>query len=279
MTTVPTPTPGGEIPGAAPVPPTEGERNRLREFLASQQRLWSQAEVQLLEQVEQLIDQASAGRQTPGAAADAAAAQQECNARRGGEVETLKTRIVELERQLGQAQSSGRASAGGVLNWEAEKRRILAALELETSDDDEAAAGRRMKVEEVIDTTDAIVSEKQREVEELQGLLASQSRNLDSVAVGAAALGKSLDQDAIIRQERETLKQLQEQWRAKLRQAEIEVSLERAQIARQKAELDARCRALALPPATPDAQSGTLGDRPVRGQWLARLGLKSPPEP
>ena len=85
-----------------------------------------------------------------------------------------------------------------------------------------------------------------------------------------------MDEDAIIHQERATLKQLQEQWREKLRQAEIEISMERAQIARQKAELDARCRALALPAAAADDGGGRkLGDRPPRGQWLARLGLKN----
>ena len=136
--------------------------------------------------------------------------------------------------------------------------------------------GQRLEIEQVVRTTDAVVAEKQREIEQLQALLTAQSSNLASVAVGAAALGRSLDQDAIIRQERDTLKQLQEQWREKLRQAEIEISMERAQIAREKAELDARCRALALPAAAADDASGRkLGDRPPRGQWLARLGLKS----
>jgi hypothetical protein len=49
--------------------------------------------------------------------------------------------------------------------------------------------------------------------------------------------------------------------------------MERAQIARQKAEIDARCRALALPAAAVEDAGGKLGDRPPRGQWLARLGL------
>ena len=95
------------------------------------------------------------------------------------------------------------------------------------------------------------------------------------MAVGATALGRSLDQDALVPQERETLKQLQDQWREKLRQAEIEISMERARIAREKAELDARCRALALPAAAAEDSGGKPTDRPPRGQWLARLGLKA----
>ena len=40
----------------------EGERGRLREFLASQQRRWSEAELQLLEQVEDLLGRLVGGR-------------------------------------------------------------------------------------------------------------------------------------------------------------------------------------------------------------------------
>ena len=93
-----------------------------------------------------------------------------------------------MERQLAQGQISGRSPVGTVLDWEAEKCRILAALELEVSDGDEAAA-RRLEFQQVVRTTDAVVAEKQREVEELQALLTAQSSNLASVAVGAAALG------------------------------------------------------------------------------------------
>ena len=195
-------------------------------------------------------------------------------------MELLRARVAELERQLAQAQSCGHGAAGSVLDWEVEKRRILAALESESGGDGAAGDARRTTIEQVIRTTDEIVADKQREVVELQGLLASQSSNLAGVAVGAAALGKSLDQDAIIRHEREVLKQMQEQCREKLRQAEIEISMERAQIARQKAEVEARCRALAVPiPAPGDpAVAAKADEQPVRGRWLARLGLKSPEE-
>jgi chromosome segregation ATPase len=273
MSTLPAPTPGDE-PSAPASLSGEGERGRLREFLAAQQRRWSDAELQLIERLEELMGELSAGGRAPGTA-ETAVARPECDPPRAAEVEALKARIADLERQLAQGQACGRGSAGAVLDWEAEKNRILAALELEVSDV-EAGPAQRLEIERVIRTTDRLVAEKQQQIEQLQALLTAQSSNLASVAVGAAALGRSLDQDAIIRQERETLRQLQEQWREKLRQAEIEISVERAQIARQKAELDARCRALALPAvAAEDTAGGKLGDRPPRGQWLARLGLTS----
>ena len=93
-----------------------------------------------------------------------------------------------------------------------------------------------------------------------------------------AALGELIDQDAVIREERQSLKRLQEEWMEKLRQAEMDISLERANMARQKAELDEKRRLLdmrtlaALPDATMSA--GKSG----RGRWLARLGLKEKDE-
>ena len=108
---------------------------------------------------------------------------------------------------------------------------------------------------------------------ELQSLLASQSGNLGAVAVGAAAVGQMIDQDTVVQQQRETLKRLQEQWMDKLREAEIDISRERAQLARQSVELDEKRRALEMLHPGGEAEAGALG----RGRWLARLGLKDAP--
>ena len=108
-----------------------------------------------------------------------------------------------------------------------EKGRILAALESETRGDDAVEVGARLQLEEIIATTDRLVADKDREVAELQSLLASQSGNLGAVAVGAAAVGDLLDQDTVVQQQRETLRRLQEQWMEKLRQAEIDIPRER----------------------------------------------------
>ena len=73
------------------------------------------------------------------------------------------------------------------------------------------------------------------------------------------------DQDEIIREERENLKQLQQQWEEKLRKAEIDLSVERAKIARERAELEEQLR---------EAQGGADGPREDEGgnkgggRWL-----------
>ena len=85
-----------------------------------------------------------------------------------------------------------------------------------------------------------------------------------------------LDQDELIAQERENLKTLQGQWKEKLRKAEVDISVERAKIARDRAELEEKVAQLEaekarLSKAGP-AKPGQ--EKPTKGNWLSRLGLK-----
>ena len=274
MSTLPTPAFDMETSALAASSAGEAERGRLREFLASQQRRWSEAELQLLEQVEDLLGRLSAGDAAAGTEAAATAARQECDQRRAAEVEALKARIAELERQLAQGQTSSRGPAGTVLDWEAEKCRILAALELEVSGDDEAAP-QRLEMQQVVRTTDAVVAEKQRRDRAVAGPVdgAEQQPGLGGRGSGrfGPVVGPGRDHSPRAGHAEAT---------ARAMAGETSPGGDRdldgaAQIARQKAELDARCRALALPAAVDDAGGRKLGDRPPRGQWLARLGLKS----
>jgi hypothetical protein len=230
-------------------------RRRVREFLAVQEQRWARAESELLKHLNCLA-----------AALDGNSEASAVAPRQSDAVRPSKP---------GPAPAPA-ATSGGVLNWEAEKRRIIAALESEVETDDDTAAAERLKLNEVIATTDRVVADKEREVAELQHLLANQSSSLGSVAVGAAAIGELIDQDAIIREERKSLKRLQEEWRDKLRRAEIEISLERAQIARQKVEIDEKRREVERQMGAPGGplDHGSLTSKPVRGRWLARLGLK-----
>jgi chromosome segregation ATPase len=190
----------------------------------------------------------------------------------------LKAQNEELQEQLARARQGGGGNAGqisaGVLNWETEKMRILAALEADFEEEKEEDREEKIKIQEVIRKTDRIVAEKNKEIGELRGLLESKTDNIGSMAVGAAALGQILDNDALIQEERNNLAHLQEECRDKLRQAEIEISLERAKIARERSQLDEKLHILEqqginLTSVNEEKQTA----KQPRGRWLARLGL------
>ena len=103
---------------------------------------------------------------------------------------------------------AGLISTGG-LDWDTQKRQLLAALEADVDDEDEERRQERLSIESTISITDHVVAEKDREIGELKQLLHDQSSNLGSVAVGATAIAGILDQDELVRQEREKLAQLQ----------------------------------------------------------------------
>lgn len=247
----------------------QAERNALLERLAETEGRLSEAERRLAE-----VPKGGAGGEPPG----------EDVQRRYDmameDIRELKQQNAELQQRLAQAPSAtGQAPApeGGTLDWEAEKKRILASLESDFQEDDEQAKAERLKIEELTQRTDWVLAEKDREIDELKQLLENQSTSVGSVAVGAAALGEMLDSDAFIQEERENLKRMQQEWREKLRKAEIDISVERAKIARERAEIEEKLRALEERSSLADAETGESGKsgKPVRGRWLARLGLKN----
>ena len=69
---------------------------------------------------------------------------------------------------------AGGANAGqihpGVLNWEAEKQRILAALEADFEEENEEDRNEKMKIQEVIHKTDRIMEERIEEIWRIKGI-------------------------------------------------------------------------------------------------------------
>ena len=195
------------------------------------------------------------------------------------DVRSLKRRNAELEDQMAAAKAGrhdAKPAAQGQ-DWESLKKRMLAELEAD-SDTTAERKEEQLAIENTIRITDDIVAQKDREIEELKQVLSHQSDNLGSVAVGAAAVEEMFNQDELIRQERERLQQAQLEWREKLRQAEIDVSLERARIARERVELEEKLQALEAERAQNkhpgSGQPNEKGGKPSRGRWLERLGLK-----
>jgi chromosome segregation ATPase len=185
------------------------------------------------------------------------------------ELREMKRANSELEAKLKTHGTAVPAVSGG-MDWEAQKQRLLASLEADQDDDEEAVA-ERTSVEGTIRITDQIVAQKDREIAELKTLLEERG----TARGESAAVAELVDRDEIICQEREKLQQIQAEWREKIGQAEIEISLQRAKIARERTELDEKLRQLELENQRQEvAKEPAEPGKPARGRWLARLGLK-----
>lgn len=182
-----------------------------------------------------------------------------------------KTKVERLEAQKGAA-----GSAAESLDWETQKRNLLVKL-----DSNQVDATERMTIQQVIDATDDVVRRKDQEIEQLEGLLQHQSENIQGYAVGAAAVAGLLETDELICQERENLERLQNEWREKLKRAEIEISMERARIARERKELDTqledvqreKTRIEALLAQKPETNTRCRSEVAPKNRWFSRLGL------
>ena len=291
------------------------ERDRAGEFLAAQQKRVEQAEAFVQQQLERLEKELKAKRdeaerlrlardalttrlaQTESRLAEAEkrmaespdggdrrAVEKELRQRYQSALDELRlarNKNAELQQQVARARSTAaklaqQARKPGWLDWEAEKLRILAALEADGAQDDEAQQTERLGIVEVLRITDEVIAAKEHEIQQLKQRLEEQSRDGAASALDAASIDQILSNDAVVREERERLQRLQEEWREKLREAEVELALERAKIARQRADLGEQLHAFeAVYPERPGT-SGTDGQpaEPAgRGRWLARLGL------
>ncbi|MEZ6069028.1 MAG: hypothetical protein R3C10_01900 [Pirellulales bacterium] len=199
------------------------------------------------------------------------------------DVRDRKKEAERLQKELKQLKMAN-ANAGvnvssGELDWEAQKRKLLASLDSEFDAGDAAHQETRLSIESTIEQTDMVVAAKEREIEELKRLLDDQSSNIGQVAVGANALAELLDTDEIIQRERENLTALQCQWEDKLRKAEIDLSMERAKIARERTEIEEKLRTIErqqaeMAAARPQRQDVKPGERPSRSsKWFNALGL------
>jgi hypothetical protein len=186
--------------------------------------------------------------------------------------ETKRTNL-DLEVKLTKARATGGTGAVSTgLDWEAQKQRLLASLEADESDDEEAVA-ERQSIEGTIRITDQIVAQKDQEILELRNIL--EGRASGTAAMRENAAEEVLCRDEVIRQERERLEQLQAEWREKIGKAETDLSVERARIARERAELADKLQhyTQAVEPR-PAANEAADNAKPVRGRWLSMLGLK-----
>lgn len=194
----------------------------------------------------------------------------------------LQAEVADLKTKLKDAQSTRSSSvpidtAGDGFDWESQKLRMLA--QLEDPGDGGNGGGmdesQRLSIDETIRKTDQIVADKNEEIEELKRLLSEQSAINGDMAVGAAAFADLLDQDELILEERDNLRTLQEDWREKLRQAEVDISMERAKLARERAQMEEQKQFLEDELAQISRGNSKETTASSRGRWLSRLGLSA----
>jgi hypothetical protein len=301
---------GGAVEGSEPLPDVDSSNGewtdafanalqsqhaRVREFLESRSNQWRQVVARCERQIEQLQSEIAELTAANEDLRDHAATVVRHEAREESsdepsqdyqsaldEINELKTRNSDLQRQLREANSAPRRSSQSApaadtgSDWESQKRRLLAELESDEANGatDSTSTKRRIEIDEIIARTDRVIAAKDREIEELKHLLESQTGSLGGLAMGAAALEEVFSQDDIIREERQRLQQAQDELREKLRQSEIDHATERARLARREAEIEERLRA--EPQNTSSEKNGEAlapTGRPVRGRWRSQLGL------
>lgn len=190
------------------------------------------------------------------------------------DLRTIKQENADLQEQLAAKPAVGAAPApivGDALDWESQKARLLAELEGEATEGpiEPQRQAVRATVEGTIATTDQVVAEKDRKIADLESQLESQ---LDEQASGEDALEAEkqeiLDANEVVSEEIARLEALQEEWAEKVRKAELELSVERAQLARERAKMEERLATAS------DEESAADSDGKPRRRWLAALGLK-----
>lgn len=189
------------------------------------------------------------------------------------DVRELKTKNAQLEARLAERKPASSAAVDTTsMDWESQKRRLLASLDEENEEEiDEPRRKERTTIAATIEMTDAVVAEKDLEIKDLRDQLAANSGKEDNTHVASdAALNEIVDADEIVQQHRQRLAELEAQMDKTLRAAELELSVERARMARQKVELEELREELAH-------RESQVGDSPVttgpKRRWLSKLGL------
>jgi chromosome segregation ATPase len=228
----------------------------------------------LLEQVEQL-------EHRPATQVDPDVDQQIADLQRRFElavedVRELKTKNAKLESQLAAAGSSRSAAAApdaGGMDWESQKRRLLAALDGGEDSADAPTQQERATIEGTIEMTDAVVAEKDRRIAELTAELEAARDNPASEDARNEKLNELLDADEVIAEHRRRTQQLEQDMEGKLRAAELEISVERAKIARQRVELEELRTNLEAQRQLYESTGGIPVPGAPRRRWLSKLGI------
>ena len=163
------------------------------------------------------------------------------------------------------------ASFNGPLDWEAQKQMLLASLESDYAENEPEQQQQKLQMEDVIRRTNQAIDQKNREIEQLRERIDSQEHE-----PGAARPEiQQADFDEMLAEEKSKIQQLQQEWREKISQAEIELSVERAKLARERAEIEEIKFQLEQSGVKGEAGEKTAAAKPSGGRWFEKLGLRS----
>jgi hypothetical protein len=186
----------------------------------------------------------------------------------------LKQENAQLQDKLAHASQAPTANAksGQAMDWQSQKARLLAALESEDADETSGPERRQelVTIEGTISITDQVVADKDREIARLREQLAERPTEV----IEKAPEVELLDKDEIIAAERAKLEALQKEWHDKLRSAELEMSVQRAALARKEAEIEQKLQEMQHAQADPAVGP----DGKPRRRWLSALGLREDDE-
>jgi hypothetical protein len=118
------------------------------------------------------------------------------------------------------------------------------------------------------------VAEKDRQIAALTAdLEAARNNPVESEEAQDQKLNELLDADEVIAQHRQRTQQLEQEMEGKLRAAELELSVERAKMARQKVELDKLRTNLESQRQLYESTGGVPTPGAPRRRWLSKLGI------
>lgn len=202
------------------------------------------------------------------------------------EIVDLRNQNEELHEQISRLQVTAANAANNTshighesMTWEERKKMLMNQLNAEMDDEDNLPVieSQRVEMEDVIRATEVEIDRRDREIAELRSLLEQQSNAHQGMAVGAAAVAQLIETDELVQQEREKLRAIQAEWENKFRQTEIEISMERAKLARERLEMeDYKQQQEHILASLPNVTTReTLESTKAKSRkWLSRLGLK-----
>jgi chromosome segregation ATPase len=184
------------------------------------------------------------------------------------DVRDLKKQNAKLEAQIAAAKSVAPAAATPTAGtWESVKKQLLASLEGESGELTPTREKERASIQNTVRITDEVVANKDRQIDELKTKLTS-----GGASAVADGLDAAVDADAVIQKHRARIAQIEQEMEDKLRATEMQLSLERAKIAREQAQLTE----LRIELESMRGPNGTVGEaagNAPKRRWLSKLGL------